>query len=369
MKNVSLLIKPSSSLCNMRCKYCFYADEVANRNIKCYGKMSEAVLETLVKRAFESAENSVTFSFQGGEPTLVGLDFYKSLISFQKKYAKRELVVQNCLQTNGYIIDDEWAKFLAENRFLVGLSMDGTKEIHDSLRKDSNGFGSYEKVQNAVRCFQKYGVEFNVLCVVTKQVALCAEEVYDELKKYGYIQFIPCLDGLDGEKRDYSLTPTLYGKFLVKVFERYYADFMNARPVSVRNFDNYVSMILGHQPENCAMRGVCTPSFTIEGDGSVYPCDFYVLDEWKMGNVRENSLEEMLESEVAKRFVQESKNRDENCLKCKYFCLCRGGCKREWIENKPLKTAHCKAYYEFFDASIDKMIYMAKQIQALRSRR
>jgi uncharacterized protein len=247
--------------------------------------------------------------------------------------------------------------------------MDGTQEIHDKFRKDANGLGSYEKVMNTVTLFQKHGVEFNVLCVVTKQVALCAEEVYETLKKYGYIQFIPCLNGLDGEKRDYSLTPELYGKFLVKVFNRYFIDFMSGRPISVRNFDNYVSMILGREPENCAMRGVCTPTFVVEGDGSVYPCDFYVLDEWKMGSVIENSLEEMLESKTAKRFIQESKNRDENCIKCKYFCLCRGGCRRECNQNKPIRTAYCTAYYEFFDACIDKIVYMAKRIQALRAGR
>ena len=271
MRNVSLLIKPASSGCNMRCKYCFYADEANIRSVKFYGNMTKTVLESLVKRAFDSATGFVTFSFQGGEPTLVGLDFYKKLIELQKKYNARGVQVSNAIQTNGYIIDDEWASFLAKNDFLVGLSMDGTAEMHDKFRLDCAKKPTFERVRRTADLFEKYGVRFNVLCVVTEQTARNPRVVYDALKKYGYIQFIACLDGLEGGKSDYSLTPSSYAKFLIETFNGYYLDFLSAKPVSVRNFDNYVMMLLGGQPENCAMRGVCTPTLVVEGDGSVYP--------------------------------------------------------------------------------------------------
>ena len=150
----------------MRCKYCFYADITDNREVKSYGIMSEETLENLIKKAFEYASGSATFAFQGGEPTLAGLNFYRKLLEFEKKYNLKSIPVQNAIQTNGYVIDDEWAKFLAENKFLVGLSMDGTKDIHDSLRLDATGKGTFSRVQKTARLFNKYGVEFNILCVV-----------------------------------------------------------------------------------------------------------------------------------------------------------------------------------------------------------
>ncbi len=372
MRNVAFLIKPSSSACNMSCKYCFYADVSNSREVKYYGNMSEEVLENLVKRAFDSATESVTFSFQGGEPTLVGLDFYKKLLSLQKQYNKRNVVVNNTIQTNGYEIDEAWAIFLAKNDFLVGLSMDGVVEIHDKFRLNSLGDATFNRVKNTACLFERYNVKFNVLCVVTEQTAERAVEVYDELKRYGYIQFIPCLDRLDGEKREYSLSHETYAKFLIETFNRYYADFITGKPVSVRNFDNYVMMLLGQPPENCAMRGRCTPMLVVEGDGSVYPCDFYVLDEWKLGDITQNSIEELLSNAKAYRFEQQSCSRGSECIKCKYFALCGGGCRRECepIVNKgTLKTVYCEAYCRFFDACIDKMVDMAKKIKAMRSNR
>ena len=370
MRNVAFLIKPSSSACNMRCKYCFYADVANSREVKFYGNMSEEVLENLVKRAFDSATESVTFSFQGGEPTLVGLDFYKKLLSLQKQYNKRNVVVNNTIQTNGYEIDDEWAIFLAKNDFLVGLSMDGIAEIHDKFRRNSLGNSTFIRVKSTARLFEKYNVKFNVLGVVTEQMAERAVEVYDELKRYGYIQFIPCLDRLDGEKFEYSLSNKTYAKFLIETFNRYYADFIKGKPVSVRNFDNYVMMLLGQSPENCAMCGVCTPMLVVEGDGSDYPCDFYVLDEWKLGDITQNSVEELLSNPKASMFEQQSHKRGVECAKCKYFALCGGGCRRECepiADKEILKTTYCKAYCEFFDACIDKLVNMAKIIKNMRS--
>ncbi|MBQ5770889.1 MAG: radical SAM protein, partial [Clostridia bacterium] len=170
MPPISLLIKPASGACQYRCKYCFYADVMNNREISNYGNMTFETLETLVKRAMNYAEGSVSFAFQGGEPTLAGLDFYKELIRLEKKY-NRGLQVFNSIQTNGGLIDDEWAKFLSENRFLVGLSLDGTKELHDKYRKNAMGEGTYERTLKTAELFQKHGVEFNILCVVNDDIA------------------------------------------------------------------------------------------------------------------------------------------------------------------------------------------------------
>jgi len=166
MKAISVLIKPASGNCNLRCKYCFYNSIIRSRETENYGMMDLNTLEILVKKVFESADIACTFAFQGGEPTLVGLDFYKTLIELQKKYNTKNIQVNNALQTNGIVIDENWAKFLNKNNFLVGLSLDGPKDIHDTNRIDMNKKGSFNIVMNTVRLFNKHGVEYNILFVI-----------------------------------------------------------------------------------------------------------------------------------------------------------------------------------------------------------
>jgi uncharacterized protein len=328
--------------------------------------MSEETLENLIKKAFDYASGSATFAFQGGEPTLAGLDFYRKLLEFQKKYNVKNIPVQNAIQTNGYTIDEDWAKFLAENKFLVGLSLDGTRDIHDSLRLDAAGKGTFSRVEKTARLFQKHGVEFNILCVVNNFIARSPKKVYDSLKKYGFIQFIPCLDSFDGEKKVFSLTPERYTEFLKVTFNEYYKDFCAGKPTSVRNFDNYIGMLLGRPPENCAMAGVCTCYTVIEGDGSVFPCDFYVLDEWKLGNINKNSFEELICGDMAKKFVGVSTYRNEECKECYWYPLCRGGCRRERepiIDGTPSLNRFCECYKKFFEACYPKMEEIAIKVQ------
>ncbi len=365
MPPLNLLIKPVSSLCNMRCEYCFYKDVSENRTARSMGMMSLDTLETVIRQAFEYADNFVSFVFQGGEPTLAGLDFYRELILLQRKYNTKNIKVNNSIQTNGYIIDNEWARFFAENGFLVGLSLDGTKEAHDSLRVDEKGQGTFTRTVKAADILQKNGVDFNILCVVNNFVARYPKKVYDQLKKYKYVQFIACLDPVDGEKTRFSLSEDRYANFLKQTFDLYYADFMSGNPVSIRNFDNYIGILLGQPPESCAMNGFCTCYCVIEADGSVYPCDFYVFDEWKLGNVLENTFGEMIGSGTAKNFVEKSKFVCDECKSCQYYNLCRGGCRRErepFTDGHPILNRHCQAYRKFFADSAGKMLDMARRV-------
>lgn len=350
----------------MRCKYCFYADIADNRAVRSYGIMSEQTLESLVRKAFDYASGSVTFAFQGGEPTLAGLDFYRKLIEFEKRYNINGIRIQNAIQTNGYIINEEWARFLAENGFLVGISLDGTREVHDSLRVDRDGKGTFSAAVRAIRLFEKHGVEFNILCVVNNFVARSPKKIYDALKKYAYLQFIPCLDSFDGDKRIFSLTEERYTAFLQTTFKEYYKDFCAGKPTSVRNFDNYIGILLGMPPENCAMAGICTCYTVVEGDGSVFPCDFYVLDAWRLGNINDSSFEELITSPVAGRFVDISTNRSEECSDCRWYPLCRGGCRRERepiVNGSPSLNRFCNCYKSFFEACYPAMEDMARRLR------
>ncbi len=353
MPPLSLLIKPASGACQYRCRYCFYADVMNNREISNYGNMTSDTLETLVKRAMNYAEGSVSFAFQGGEPTLAGLDFYKELIRLEKKY-NRGLQVFNSIQTNGGLINDEWAKFLSENHFLVGLSLDGTKELHDKYRKNATGEGTYERTLESAELFEKHGVEFNILCVVNDDIASHPTETYEAIRRFRFLQFIPCIDDFDLTKRMFSPSEENYGHFLIETFKLYLGDIQKGEYVSVRAFDNYVQMLKGRRPESCSMTGRCTCYFVIEGNGDVYPCDFYVLDKWKLGNIRENDFRTMLKSEKAQAFVSSSVYMHPDCRTCRHYSLCRGGCRRDREpfddQNRPGKSRYCESYKMFFKA-------------------
>ena len=218
MPPLSILLKPASSGCNLRCAYCFYADEAKARTIPNYGRMPETVSHALIEKAAEAAEGSVTFLFQGGEPTLAGLDFFRDFVAHVKKTAPPNLAVHYAIQTNGTLLDQEWCHFFKENRFLAGLSLDGSRECHDRFRLDGAGKGTYDRVRQAARRLEQAGVEYNVLTVVTGYLARHVQSVFSSLCRQGFRfqQYIPCLDPLEEERggQEYSLSPARYEEFL-----------------------------------------------------------------------------------------------------------------------------------------------------------
>ena len=362
MPPITVMVKPVSGACNMRCRYCFYADEMTHRKASVYPKMTGELLDTMVRRVIRSADSSVHFLFQGGEPTLIGLPFFEELVRLERKYNTRGLKISNAVQTNGYDLSDEMIAFFAKEQFLVGVSLDGTDETHDLLRPDAKGLPTSSIVRNAIDRLRAAGVSVNVLCVVNGEVAKHPKEVFCALAPYEYLQFIPCLDGLDGEKRDYSLSSEAYLEFLKTTFDCYHQAYMDGHPVSVRNFDNWVAMLMGMPPENCAMVGRCGPSLVIESDGSVYPCDFYALDKWKLGSIAEDSLKRMLTSDTEKAFLAESLPVPEACRACRWYGLCRNGCKRERDPETGLNR-WCSVHSAFFEYAYDRMNQMAQQLK------
>lgn len=362
MQDLTILIKPASSLCNMRCDYCFYADVSNHREVKSYGIMSADVLDTLIRRAFAFAERSVSFVFQGGEPMIAGVDFFRTAIAYQRKYNSRELKVYNTIQTNATLIDEEFAAFFKENRFLVGVSLDGDMALHDLHRRTRDGEGSFERVRAGIDLLKKHNVDFNILAVVTKDSAKAPREVYNALREYGYLQFIPLIDDF-GKESDFSLSAEDYGRFLSEVFDLYYEDILKGDYVSVRDFDGYINMLRGMPPSSCAMQGRCGGYFTVEADGSVYPCDFYVTDEYKIGNICDSSFFSLIKSEKQRCFIEGSVCADEKCRECKWFTLCRGGCRRH-REPFPALNKLCEGYSYFFDRCYDKMINIVKMLNS-----
>ena len=326
--------------------------------------MKEETLETLVREAIAYADGSLTFAFQGGEPTLAGLDFFQKAVELQQKYNNKKLQIENTIRTNGLLIDEKWARFLGEHRFLVGLSLDGPKKMHDRYRKDAGGQDTFARIMHSVQLLEQYQVDYNVVTVVTNDTAKQASFLYKFWKRnhYPFVQFIPCMDEIkrqDGtqERSIYAVESEQYGKFLCELFDLWYADFAAGETMDIRMFSNLAQMAAGYPAEECGMNGCCNCYFVVEGDGSVYPCDFYCMDEWKLGTVNDGFVQ-MKTSEKAKAFVEASRPVCAACQECPHFSLCRGGCRRwrePFVDGKPGLNQLCSAYRMFFAHAAERM--------------
>lgn len=369
MPQIHVMIKPVSGLCNMKCEYCFYADEMTKRSQASCGIMSTDTLNHVMREIFRFAEGQCTIAFQGGEPTLAGLDYYRQCIRLEKEYNTKNVGVSYALQTNGYVLDEQWYSFFRENHFLIGLSIDGVKAAHDAYRKDIRGNDTYVHTLNKAYELRQAGVDFNVLTVVNSRTAPKIRKIYEKYKKSGFSwqQYIACLDPI-GElpgQREYSLTPQMYGKFLIDLFELWDLDLRQGKQPYIRQFENYIGILLGHLPESCEQRGVCSFQNIVEADGSVYPCDFYVLDGYCIGNLNTDSFQIIEQRRRESRFVENSFNHSEECRSCSYFMLCRGGCRRHREQHgaEAGKNYFCESYKMFFDRCLPRMREIAALLQ------
>lgn len=355
MPPLSILVKPASSACNLNCAYCFYADAAKARTVPDSGVMSRTVSHALIEKA--ASAGGASFLFQGGEPLLAGLDFFRDFAA--QADGALGPGVQYAIQTNGTLLDEAWCRFFRERRFLVGLSLDGTRECHDRFRRDGAGNGTYDRALSAARLLERSGVEFNVLTVVTGRLARNAQGVFASLCENGFRfqQYIPCLDPLEGEWNEpgCALSPQAYGEFLKTLFDLWYRELERGRYWSVRYFDNLVWMLDGHSPEQCSMTGRCSPQYMVEADGGVYPCDFYGLDPYRLGNVLQNTWAELDRNALG--FLRASRRVPEACRACRWYPLCRNGCRRErrMEGGRPGRSRWCEAYAAFLPYALPRL--------------
>lgn len=332
MQKVAVMIKPASALCNVRCKYCFYADVTDNRQIKHYGKMKPSIMEKMIDQLLVglTKQDQLDITFQGGEPTLAGLSFFQSFVEQVEKKNQEKVVVHYAIQTNGMIINNQWCQFFKKHQFLVGLSIDGYQSIHDKNRVDPKSKGTYRRVIKTKQLFDQYAISYNILCVLTNELARYPQKVYQFIKQehIDYIQFIPCLGNLDGEKTVYELTPQRFYHFYHLLWNFWKKDYLNGTYRSIKFFDDLIHLIGEQRVTACGLIGQCQPQYIIESNGNVYPCDFYVLDQHLMGNITEMTLKEMYKGYVMKHFLTEPKKFPKKCRECPFFRMCMGGCKR-----------------------------------------
>ncbi len=336
MKNISLLIKPASSLCNLRCSYCFYADVVSLRQVSSFGIMEKEIVEKIIFNIISDLDEggSASFAFQGGEPTLAGLEWYKAFIKIVDETLikiNKKIKISYSIQTNGIVIDNEWCEFLKENNFLVGLSLDGEAAFHNENRLDSHGNGTFSKVMKVKRLFEKYKVDYNVLWVLTAKQARYPKKAWNFIitNKIDYVQFIPCLDNLDSDKLSaFQLTPQRFASFYNELLNYWAKNFINGNYVSIKLFDDLFNLLKKGVVNACGFTGFCQFQFVIEADGSVYPCDFYVIDKWQTGTLVENKPSEILENNLVREFLNRPKLIEKICCDCKWSKICGQGCPR-----------------------------------------
>ncbi|MEO7143363.1 MAG: anaerobic sulfatase maturase [Bryobacteraceae bacterium] len=356
----SLLIKPASAVCNLDCSYCFYLDRDADPYKSLPARrMTDETLERLVDTfLFYSYPNSV-FAFQGGEPTLAGLNFFEKLVGLQKQYGRNGQNVSNALQTNATLLDDHWCALFHEYNWLLGVSLDGPREINDRYRFNKEGRGTFNKVMQGVETLQKNKVEFNILCVLSQANVAKPKEIYQFYRSLGIdnIQYIPLAEfNPDGTPMPFTITAEQYGRFLCDTFDLWWPD---RRKVRIRFFDNTAEALAGQKPGTCTMHETCDSYVVVEYNGDIYPCDFFVEKNWKLGNIVLDSWAEVARRTRRYSFASKKTIAHPECQVCNYQSICHGGCPK--FRSGPLGRFEDLDYF----CAAYKMIY-AKSAGPLR---
>ncbi|MGA2145486.1 MAG: anaerobic sulfatase maturase [Bryobacteraceae bacterium] len=362
----SLLIKPASAVCNLDCSYCFYLDREADPYQALPGRrMTLETLERMVDTFLFYSYPASIFAFQGGEPTLAGPAFFESLVEFQKRYGRNGQSVSNAMQTNGILLDDAWCRIFKETQWLIGISLDGPEPAHDLYRVNKAGAGTWRKVIQGVDCLKKNGVEFNVLCVLSQANVGQPKELYRFFRALDieHIQFIPLseFDGL-GQPLPFTITPEQYGRFLCETFDLWWPD---RRRVRIRYFDNIAEALAGQKPGTCTMHETCDSYVVVEYNGDVYPCDFFVEEGWKLGNVNDDSWSEIARRQRRYQFAATKTIPHAECQVCEYQSICHGGCPKHRHDQRGQFSDldyFCSAYKMIFAKAVGPLREEVKRI-------
>lgn len=334
----SILIKPAGPDCNLGCEYCFYLEKASLYPDEKQHRMSEDTLEVLIKQAMEQSGENIALTWQGGEPTLMGLDFYKKVVALEQKYGRGK-VVGNGLQTNGLLLDEEWAGFLGQYEFLVGLSIDGPQHIHDKYRLTKNQQPSWERVMESAKLLLEHKVAVNAMCCITSDSAPHARELYAFFKEQGFewMQFIPIVERDKENPRKaaaFSVNAEQYGRFMIEIFDLWLKDFENGQPTTnVRFIESIFHTYVGLDAPECTLSKECGVYPTVEHNGDVYSCDFFVESRWKLGNIKQNRLVDMLNSPKQTKFGQLKSQLPRKCRTCPWLQHCYGGCTKDRIKD------------------------------------
>jgi uncharacterized protein len=374
-----VMAKPAGARCNLDCAYCFFLKKAAlypGSDLR----MSDEVMEAYVRQTLDAHQTpSVVLAWQGGEPTLMGLDFFRRVVQVIKRYRKPGTTIEHTIQTNGVLLDEEWCKFLHDNEFLVGLSLDGPRQMHDAYRRDRAGNSVFDKVVRAARLMQQHQVEFNILCTVNAVNSLHPLEVYrffrDELKT-PYLQFIPIVerDNETGNQEgtrvtDRSVQPDQYGRFLIEIFDEWIT--RDVGKVFVQFFDAVLASWLYGTSSVCILQPTCGQSVAMEHNGDVYSCDHFVEPRHLLGNVLQTPLADLVGSDRQRQFGRaKTDTLPRHCRRCPFLFTCHGECPKNRVLTAPDGEKGlnwlCTGLKAFFSHTEQPMKEMAKLLQSGR---
>jgi len=385
----NVIAKPIGSICNLNCTYCFYLEKENIYRGENEFRMSEETLESYIRQMIDAHQTQiVNFVWQGGEPTLLGLDFFEKVIELQKKYAD-DKTISNAFQTNGVLLNDEWCSFFKKNDFLIGLSIDGPEELHNKYRLNKNGGGSFKDVMRGLNYLKKYEIEFNTLTSVQRDNSNRPLEVYRFLKDIGstFMQFIPIVERIaDSENRyglkllspdikesltvtEWSVEAKQYGLFLSKIFDEWVHNDVGKH--YIRIFDTALEVWYGMKSSLCIFKETCGDALAVEHNGDLYPCDHYVFPDYKLGNILNTPLTELIMSDKQRQFGQDKRDKlPSYCRECKYRFICNGGCPKDRFITTPdgEEGLHylCEGYKYFFNHIDPYMRFMAYELRNQR---
>jgi uncharacterized protein len=391
MKPIHIMTKPHGPICNLDCVYCYYLEKE-----KLYAKggrdyrMSDEVLEEYIRQYIQAQQAPhVSFAWQGGEPTLLGVRFFERVIELQQKHANGK-IIDNTLQTNGTLLDDEWGRFLAANKILVGISIDGPQEIHDRYRLDKGGQPTFSKVMRGLDILERYGVEFNTLTVIQRHNSQYPLEVYRFLKKIGsrYLQFIPVVEQVAAQPdnnglvlikpyapqpsqvSEWSVEPLQFGVFLSTIFDEWVR--RDVARVYVQVFDVALESWAQVPQSLCVFAPKCGSALVMEHNGDLYSCDHFVYPDNKLGNIFERSIEQMASSPQQVRFGDgKLTGLPSDCVQCDVRFACNGECPKHRFaltsKGEYGLNYLCAGYKYFFHHIDPYMRFMAKELHAGRA--
>ena len=372
----NMMFKPVGAECNLGCSYCYYQDKVRLYDEHSY--LSMDCLEKVIKEYIDiNASEQIVFDWHGGEPLLLGLDYLKKIVEIQRKYRGNKHIY-NTIQTNATLLTADFAAFFKENNFLVGVSIDGPQDIHDKFRKDKGGNPTFLKVMRGVELLHRYAVDFNTLTTISKAGEGRGLEVYSFLKNIGshYMQFMPVYEYVDNKNNiaspddkqsalaSWSVSPIEYGKFMCDIFDCWVRNDVGSYFVNL--FDSTLANYCGMNPGTCVYSETCGANAVMEHNGDIYPCDHFVYPRYKLGNVKESSLREIVSSENATRFGIDKRNSlPAQCLRCEYYFACHGECPKHRFamsdKNESGLNSLCEGLYYFF-SHVDPYMQMMKNL-------
>ncbi len=387
MKPFHIMAKPHGPICNLDCTYCYYLEKENLYRASGRGfRMSAEVLENYVRQTIESHPlDTVQFAWQGGEPTLLGVEYFGQVVELQKKHARGKKI-ENAFQTNGTLLDDKWGEFFFKNRFLIGLSVDGPEELHDAYRRDKGGQPTFARVMRGLEVLKKHGVEFNTLTVINRKNSYRAHDVYRFLKQIGskYMQFIPIVEQIADEPdanglvllkpfarqrtqvSEWSVEPLQFGRFLQQVFDSWVVQ--DVGRIFVQIFDVALESWYGEPQSLCVFAPECGRALAVEHNGDLYSCDHFVYPENRLGNIMDRPLGGLLELPQQKRFGQaKSTSLPSDCRNCDVRFACNGECPKHRFTTTASGEYGlnylCAGYKHFFHHIDPYMRFMANELK------